>query len=454
MIIERNFLNHLINNPEVIEKTQITSEDFQDNVVKNIYRFLMSKYIENQDYSFISYSAINEFYDKYEKNLKQLADDDGFTYKDLHEYLSSEYNTPFDWLYSEQVIKNHSTRRNYKKVLEKALEDLDKNDIDVAISSLEIGIKAIEKENPVEDVLIQAADYHDIYDLETERINKDLQDGKLPYYTFSDVVIRDNVRMIRGSYFTIVAGSGAGKTIKLAHETVAFAKHYKERVLFITDENSYEVILAYMHCNYFGLKYKDVEDRKINLTAYINALPSKEKEDFEKVFSFIDVIELAGIPNEEVRKILKRAKTNGNPYTLVVVDSFDEMNMDGSSDEVVRYDINAKSVERIAKEFDCILGVTSQLKTDYYDISVEKMPMLCNHQSKTLIKKARFAWLLHWEFRKTDDEVENLGLRSRILKSRSGGKDLIEAIDCKYDYCKMNGEGHAINVKKSDEIGF
>lgn len=454
MIIERNFLNHLILNPEIVEKTSLKYTDFHDVIVKNTFRFIMSKYEETQECSFISYSVISEFYDKYEKNLKELTDDDGFTYKDLHEYLSLEYTTPFDWMYSEQVIKSHSLKREHKNLLIKALEDLDENETDTVISSLDMGLRNLEKEMPNEDVMIKASSYHDIYDEETKRIEEDLASGKLPYYTFSDSVIKENVRMVRGSYFTIVASSGTGKTIKLSHEVVEFAKSYNERCLFITDENSYEVILAYMHCNYLGLKYKDVEDRKINLTAYINALSENDKKEFDKVFSLIDVIELSGIPNDEVRKILKRAKTHGNPYTLVAIDSFDEMNIGVSTDENTRYDLNAKSVERIAKEFDCIVGVSAQLKTDYYEISVEKMPMMCNHQSKTLIKKARFVWLLQWEFKKNDEAVENLGLRSRILKSRSGGKDMIQIIDCKYDYCKMSGIGNALNSVKKEDIGF
>ena len=454
MIIERNFLNHIILNPEVIEKTSLKFNDFSDSVVRNIFRFIMTKYEETQEYSFMSYSVISEFYDKYEKNLKELVDDDGFSYKDLHEYLSLEYATPFDWLYSEQVIKTYSVKKEHKDLLTKALEDLDNNETDTVISSLDMGLRNLEKELPNEDVLIKAVSYHDIYDEETKRIDEDLKLGKLPYYTFSDSIIKEHVRMVRGSYFAIVAASGVGKTIKLVHEAIEFTKNYKERCLFITDENSYEVILAYMHCNFLGLKYKDVEDRKINLTAYINALSDKEKEEFNTIFSLIDVVEVAGIPNEDVRKLLKRAKIHGNPYTLVVIDSFDEMNLTVSTDENTRYDINAKSVERIAKEFDCILGVTAQLKTDYYEISVEKMPMMCNHQSKTLIKKARFVWLLQWEFKKSEDDVENLGLRSRILKSRSGGKDMIQIIDCKYDYCRMSGVGHAINAVKKDDIGF
>jgi KaiC/GvpD/RAD55 family RecA-like ATPase len=454
MIIERNFLNHLIINPEILEKTSLKYTDFDDSIVKNIFRFIMSKYSETQEYSFMSYSVISEFYDKYEKNLKELTDDDGFTYKDLHEYLSFEYTNPFDWLYSEQVIKTISIKREHKNLLTKALEDLDDNETDTVISSLDISLRNLEKEMPNEDVLIKASSYHGLYDEETKRIEEDLTLGKLPYYTFADSIIKEHVRMVRGSYFTIIAASGVGKTIKLVHETIEFAKAYNERCLFITDENSYEVILAYMHCNYLGLKYKDVEDRKINLTAYINSLSEKEKATFDKVFSLIDVVEIAGIPNEEVRKLLKRAKIHGNPYTLVSIDSFDEMNLGVSTDENTRYDLNAKSVERLAKEFDCIVGVSAQLKTDYYEISVEKMPMMCNHQSKTLVKKSRFAWLLQWEFKKSEDDVENLGLRSRILKSRSGGKDSIQIIDCKYDYCRMSGVGSALNQVKKDDIGF
>lgn len=454
MIIERNFLNHLILNPEIIEKTTLKYNDFSDVISSNIFRFVMSKYEEVQEYSFISYGVLNEFYDKYSTKLKDIVDDEGFSYKDLEEYLKHEYSTPFDWLYSEQVIKSHSIKRSHKNILMKAIDDLDTTETDIVISSLDMELRNLEKEMPTEDVLIKASSFSEVYDEETKRIEQDLKDGKLPYYTFSDSVIKENVRMIRGSYFTIIAGSGSGKSIKLVHECVEFAKNYKERVLFITDENSYEVILSYMHCNFLGLKYKDVEDRKINLTSYINALSEKDKKQFDEVFNLIDVVELAGIPNEEVKKLLKRAKTHGNPYTLVCIDSFDEMNIGVSTDEVTRYDINAKSIERIAKDFDCIVGVSAQLKTDYYEISVEKMPMMCNHQSKTLVKKSRFAWLLQWEFKKNDEDVENLGLRSRILKSRSGGKDLIQIIDCKYDYCRMSGVGGAINSIKKDDIGF
>ena len=238
----------------------------------------------------------------------------------------------------------------------------------------------------------------------------------------------------------------SGKSLALGQEIVKHSERYDERCLYITDENSDTVILTYMYCNYLGLKYHDVVDRKVNLDEYISNLPPKEIDELKRVFKNIDVIELSGISTQEVRRLLKNARNNDNPYEWVGIDSLEEMNIDSTLDDLSRQNQNAIMCERIAKDFDLILWVTAQLKTDLYNTSIEKMPIMCNHGSKTLIKKCFFSLLLHHEYAKdADGDAKVIGFRGKLNKSRSGGVGKVYAITQNYDYCQL--------IPADDEIG-
>lgn len=438
MDIEFRFLNGIIKNPDILEKTSITNKMLDNYSAKMIYGKIQ--------YDFSKEGNVNFLCKDYIINILNKKSDDWFdgdidTYEDLL-FNSLEEDEELDWKYVQLLLEKEYKRRTVINSLTKSIEKLDSgSEIDTVMTNLENDTKFLSDERVAQ--VTNALEFSEIYDALTEEMNELSKNGKPSHYTLHLFeAIKNTTRMKKGWLWTLVGSSGGGKTIIMAQLLVDFVKKYKERALFITDENSKEVILTYMYCAYFGLKYYDVEDRKVDITKFINELDEKNKKEYQEIFGLIDVEELPCIPMEEVRKMLKTAKNNNHPYSWVSIDSFEEIDMDSSEgiSEIDRYDRNAKSCERLAKDMDIILGVTSQLKTDFYTISIDKMPMLCNHQSKTLIKKCFMALLLHNEYanegKGENKTTKSLGFRCRTLKCRSGGQDAMFAIDKDFDHCK------------------
>lgn len=271
-------------------------------------------------------------------------------------------------------------------------------------------------------------------------------DGKKYCFT-----VPSSMLVLRRDDNVFITGN-SGKSIASTQLTVEFVRDYNERALYVTDENSKEVILTYMYCTYFNIKYHDVEDRIIDLNNHIKQLPEKELKEFLRIFSKIDVIELPCIPLLEVRKILKNAINNDNPYTWVFLDSFDEINSDSNAVEVDRYDANAKMCERVAKDYQCLLGVTNQLATDLYKASIEKIPQLCTHQSKTIVKKCSLSLVLGNEVKKDEDGNSELGSRMKINKCRSGGQGVLLATQKDFDRCTLHISNNEIGKASEDEV--
>lgn len=447
-MLEYRFINGIFNNPEILEKTILSSEMFDDLATRQTFAKMKYDYMKNNNLSFIN---TDYFINLYDKKADDWFEGDYEKYNELF-FNSIKEKDSFDWQYVEQLLLKEYKNRKIINSLTKAIEKIESSeDISNVITNLESEIKNVGEDRATE--VINAPNFTEMYDAITEEIKKSNENGKPSHYTLKLFeAISNTLRIKKGWLWTLVSSTGGGKTIIMALLTVLFAKTYKERCLFITDENSIEVILTYMHCGYFGLKYYDIEDRKIDLSSYINKLSDKEKKEYDEIFSLIDVIEMPCVPMIEVKKIIKTAKNNEHPYTWVVIDSFEEINMDSSENipEVDRYDRNAKDCERLAKDMDIILGVTSQLKTDFYTISIEKMPILCNHQSKTLIKKCYMALLFHNEYNSEgkgkEKEVTSLGFRCRVLKCRSGGVDSIFEVKKNFDYCQIVPSKECLNV--------
>jgi len=256
-------------------------------------------------------------------------------------------------------------------------------------------------------------------------------DGKK--YCFS---VPSGMLVLRRNNKIFVTGN-SGKSIVTLEIMLNLVMRYNERALIVTDENSDEVMLTYLHCSYFSIKYSDIEDRKVNLTKHINSLSDKDFKEYKRVFDKIDVIELPSIPLMDVESILKNAQNNDKPYRFAFMDSFDEINSDANLPEIDRYDINAKQVEKIAKRFNLILGVTNQLQTTMYRTSIEKLSQLCVFQSKSIVKKASLSLVIAHEYTKDGDSEKEGGLRIKISKCRSGGQGVIYEVKKNYDYCQL-----------------
>ena len=444
MILERQLVAHLFNNTEIIERVTLSVSSLSDNIAKIGMKFLLNEDSVTRD-------SFTKCYVECELMLSQQG------IKSLGDFEKSIFGTypedrSFDWMYVEGIIKNNHLKRRYKETLERAIEDIEDVSLDTAVSNLDIGMRNLEKDNNKDVAIIKADTFLDIYDRETLEIEEAKKADKPTYYTLFHPALKGKIRIKKGWLCNVIGSTGSGKSIATAEMLLHLVMDYNERALLVTDENSDGVILTYLHCAYFGLRYNKVEDRIIDLTAYINALPDKEFKEYKRVFDKIDVIELPSIPLLEVRSMMKKAVNNDNPYRFVMLDSFDEINSDANIPEVDRYDINAKQIEKLTKEFESILIVTNQLQTTAYNISIEKIPQLCVHQSKTIVKKVSLSLILAPEYVSDGEEVREVGFRVKVNKSRSGSMGLIYEATRDYDHCRLLPSENIIGG--TDGVGF
>ena len=314
-MLEFRFINGIFNNPEIIEKTNLTSEMFDNLATRNTFNKLKFDYTKYNKTDFINRDY---FIDIFDKKSEDWYEGDLEKYTNLF-FNSISENDTFDWQYVENLLIKDYKSRKIINSLTKAIEKIEMNeDISNVFTNLESEIKNVGEGRATE--VINAPNFMELYDTITEEINRANESGKPSHYTLELFeAIKSTTRMKNGWLWTLVSSTGGGKTVIMCLLTVLFAKAYKERCLFITDENSKEVILSYMHCGYFGLKYYDIEDRKINLSSYIKNLSPEKKKEYDEIFNLIDVIEMPCIPMNEVRKIIKTAKNNEHPYTWVNV---------------------------------------------------------------------------------------------------------------------------------------
>jgi len=444
VILEKQLLSHILFNPSIIERVSLKGEHFSDLITRCIYSKLKQRYDETNGYEFINKDVLPLIYE----SNKNIFEAKGITtFKEIPKYIFSDYDKElgFDWMFSENIIKEEYKKRMVSETFEIAIEELETNPIDSVLSNLDMSLINLEKDNPRDSTIIQADSFMDIYNKKSKEIIEAKEGDKPLYYKPSHPVIQKYARIKRGWLCNIISGTGGGKTLALVQEAVHHSKIYNERVLFITDENSDEVVLSYMYCNYFGISYHKMEDREINLNEYIDNLPKDELNEVKRVFSNIDVIELASIPTAEVRKILKKADNCDNPYCWLGIDSFDEVNLDSTAQETARQSQNAVMCERLAKDFDLICWLTTQLRTEFYSISIENMMITCNYGSKNIIKKSSLSLLLWWEYSKSEDEgATTLGFRGKINKCRSGGVGKIYDIVQNYNCCQLLASKEAI----------
>lgn len=445
LILEKQLVAHIFYNPDVLDRLTLKSDDFSDTITKALYSKMKQSEIG------VSIELFAKLYES-NRNIFDLKDIQTFHQAKKYIFFEYEKEKDFDWLYVEILLKEESKKRKYTEIFEKSMENIHKEGVDTALSNLDLSLRKLDMENPRDIELIKAENFLDLYKERTLEIEELKKSNKPTYYTFNNKILGKHVRMKLGWLWNLVGKTGDGKSIVSTQLTVDFVKNYNERALYVTDENSKEVILTYMYCTYFNIKYHDVEDRIIDLNNHIKQLPDKELKEFLRIFSKIDVIELPCIPLLEVRKILKNAINNDNPYTWVFLDSFDEINSDSNAVEVDRYDANAKMCERVAKDYQCLLGVTNQLATDLYKASIEKIPQLCTHQSKTIVKKCSLSLVLGNEVKKDEDGNSELGSRMKINKCRSGGQGVLLATQKDFDRCTLHISNNEIGKASEDEV--
>ena len=293
-------------------------------------------------------------------------------------------------------------------------------------------------------------DYIEKYKKET----KEMQESKRNrFYTLGIPVLNEFIRAEKGWSMNLLAGTGGGKSIIACILTIEFIKKYKERVLFVTDENSESTILQYLQCAYFGLHFRSVQDRTMDLSKYIDSLSEKDRIEYEEIFSLIEVWELVGIPLQQVKQHILNSDKE---YSFLIMDSFDEINSTNGLEDVINYQQNGKLIETLAKELNVLLLVTAQLDTKLYSTSAEKLPELCNHQAKSLVKKSFMSLVIHKILDKDGALIDTV---VKLNKCRSGGKGKMVAFKENFDYMSINFEVkeydlNRIKEKKVKELDF
>ncbi len=253
-ILERQFLANLLYNPSVLDKTTLKSDHFSDTVTRVVFSKLKQKHEETNGCDFVNKDILPLIY---ENNVDILNNDKIYTFKDFANHILSDYDrkSPFDWMFTENIIKDEYKKRQYRDLFEKAMYESEESNLDTVVSNLELGLKNLEKDNPRDNSIIQAGSFMDIYNKRSKEIEELKKSNKPTYYTPSHKAIQKYVRMKKGWFNSIISGAGGGKTLALCQEAVHHSKTYDERCLYITDENSDEVVLTYMYCNYLDIKY-------------------------------------------------------------------------------------------------------------------------------------------------------------------------------------------------------
>jgi len=383
----------------------------------------------------------NIFYDRFSVSLfKKMKDKANNGYK-LFSFNNLESGKLEDstYLLRDNMVgfckklKDQTLRYRLFDSLNGAIEKIKNEEITISelANSIGLDISDIQYLNADFSGATKALDYIRRYKEETEEMEKS---NKNRFYSFSHPILEKYVMMEKGWSFNLIGATGSGKTIVACILAIDFVKKYKEKLLFVTDENSESNILLYLKCSFLNLKFRDVIKRKVKLDEVVENLSDEKRKEYEEVFGLIEVWELVGLPIHQIRA---KAMNEKIPYGMILLDSFDEIESMSGMENVQRYEMNGKLVESLAKELGVLLGVTAQLDTKMYTISAEKMTQLCNFQAKSLVKKCFFSLLIHNVYDKEGNTVDNV---IKINKSRSGGGGIIYAIDKNFDYMQLEPE--------------
>jgi len=417
--MESNILKSLSMDLTLIDTHSIKLDDFYKSYSKGLFK----KLIESKEKGYKMYNLTSYDKNKLEGSKFLLKDNMSGFVEDLR------INT---LKYKVHDILNNSLD---------GIKDKNVNLMDLIGNSID-SLQEIEFNTDKELNMMNSLDYIDKYKADTEYYENSDEER---FYTFSHPILEKYLRMKMGWNISLIGRSADGKSILSCIFAVDFAKRYSLPVLYVTDENDKDTILEYMKCSYFGIHFRSVQDRTIKLDEYIENLSKEERDAYEKTFSYIDVWQLEGIPLGKVKTFLNVSKVN---YKYICFDSFEELNSDSNLDQVVLYDLNAKEVERLAKKTNTIIMNTAQTKTDLYRVSAEKMPMLCNFHSKTLVKKNFASILIASTYNKDGDHIDDV---LKLNKSRSGGTGVMYKITKNYDYMSIDVDDQEYDITKINE---
>lgn len=447
-LIERAFIYAMLKDETVIKKTTLLSKHFADDLSKRIFLSIRKIYNHRVDSggdtkkhtSFINKNFLKNLVSKSQTILED------FEFGDLAElenaiFTSSTEDT-LDWLYFEHKIKEEYKNRQYQDILVKMHENVENGNWSIADAE---NFKNLEYQKIDAEIngatVMKGKDYIPYYRQVTKELNESKNKGKSKWYALPmGRMIEDNTEVEKGEVVDIVAETGGGKTIAACFLTTETMKKYRnERFLFVTGENSLDRIMDYLHASYFGISYKHIKKREIDLDDYIDKLEEEEHKDYIQVFSRITVLPIPSIPMNDVRRTISIAREKESPFDFVCIDAFDNINEREKGDPLQRSERNAIEIELLAKDEDVVMINLCQLKTSLYQISIENIPKTCTHQSAEKPKKSALMIIIHYLIGKSKDGKESIrkGRQIRIVKSRSGGENYRCKLDAQWERVKM-----------------
>lgn len=461
-IIERSFIHSMLVNKDVIRKTSVRTDFFNDDLSRQIFKFIRSQYAKRVDNG----SSMDDQVKFINKNLlKFLAEKkpillENYEFEDSQEFENAilfSNEDDLDWMYlQDKILEEHKNRR-YQDIYITASEKIEngdwtRSDADefVHIETKKINSETKNNSNNV----MKGTDYPAHYNLKTQEIEEQKKNGKNIYYQIPFGKTIENITYVeRKEVVFKITETGGGKTISTCNMCVKLAKKYpNDKTLYVTSENTLEKIMDYLHAAYFGVSYREIKMRGLKIDDYLNSLSKEERDKYNQVFDRITVLYEPGIPLSSVEEVLEKAYDNENPYDILIIDAFDNIDERLPGDAIAKADLNSIKIEWIAEKWNVLLIVTGQLKTALYNTSIESIGKNCVHNTNMPGKKSSLMIVVHPKINKDKESGDGIrvGLFGKIVKSRSGGVDEVWPI--RPDWEKVSFR-HGNSTKSDNNTG-
>lgn len=196
-------------NPDNVEKLTLKGEHFSDVVCRIVYSAIRKKFEKDNTKEHISEEAVTLIYEKNQDLFSVKGIDNA---KEAKAYIFQDYDREesFDWMYSQNIIKEQYKKKKYTEALSKAIEKVNEKGIDTAINTLDMDLKNLDRDNSRESSITNANNFMDKYNERTKEIEELKKSDKPIYYSPSHKLVEKYARMKKGWFNNIISGSGGG----------------------------------------------------------------------------------------------------------------------------------------------------------------------------------------------------------------------------------------------------